>query len=161
MENSDKSNTNGLVLFSLVAALDILVDQLSKAWIRVHVPLGEWYFQAGFFRIIDIRNTGAAFGLFQGSTAVLAVLSVMGAIAIFLFAFFVRHRFSFLRTTLGRVTLGLILGGIVGNMIDRLRLGYVTDFLDFTYWPTFNVADASVVVGISLLAYCLLFRYKD
>jgi signal peptidase II len=161
MENSDNSNTNGLILFSLVAVIDVIVDQLSKAWIRSNIPFGESYFQAGFFRIIDIRNTGAAFGLFQGGTAVLAVLSVLAAIAILLFAFFVRHRFSFLHTGLGRVTLGLILGGIVGNMLDRVRLDYVTDFLDFTYWPTFNVADASVVVGIILLAYCLLFRYKD
>ena len=161
MENSDKSNSRGLILFSLVAALGIALDQLSNAWIRSQVPVGDVHFQAGFFRIIDIQNTGAAFGLFQGRTPILAVLSVTGAVAIIVFAFFVRHRFSVLRSTLGRFTLGLILGGIVGNMIDRLRLGYVTDFLDFTYWPVFNVADASVVIGIILLAYCLLFRYKD
>ena len=161
MQNSDRSNLEGMILFSLVAILDILVDQLSKAWIRFHIPLGDWQWEAGFFRIIHIENSGAAFGLFPGNSAVLASFSLAGAITIIIFVFFVRHRFPFLRTTIGRVTLGLILGGIIGNLIDRLRLGHVTDFIDFTYWPAFNVADASVVIGILSLAYCMLFRYKD
>ena len=70
--------------------------------------------------------------------------------------FFMRHRIQILDTTIGKLSLGLIFGGTVGNLINRLSLGYVIDFIDFNYWPAFNIADSSLVVGSILLAYSLI-----
>ncbi|GAF88347.1 unnamed protein product, partial [marine sediment metagenome] len=66
------------------------------------------------------------------------------------------HRFPFLDNILGKSALGLVLGGTVGNLIDRLRFGYVTDFIDFGFWPAFNIADSAIVIGVIIFAYSLL-----
>ena len=143
--------------FLVTALLVVIADQLSKLWIRSNLALGESLPETGFFRLTHTQNTGAAFGLFQDHSLILAIIAIIGSIVILFLAFFMYRRFHILNTLLGKLSLGLILGGTVGNLIDRLRCGgYVTDFIDFSFWPAFNIADSSVVVGAFLLAYLLI-----
>ena len=144
-------------VFLVTALLVVIADQLSKLWIRSNLTLGESIPETGFFRLTHIRNTGAAFGLFQDHSLTLAIIAIIGSVVILFLVFFMSHRFYILNTTLGKLSLGLILGGAVGNLIDRLRYGgNVTDFIDFSFWPAFNIADSSVVVGAFLLAYLFI-----
>jgi len=139
--------------------LVLVADQSSKIWIRSH-PEGQLIFKAGFFRIIHIHNTGAAFGIFPDQKLALIIVAIICIVVLLLFIFLYSHRFPFLNNKLGMLTLGLIFGGIAGNLIDRLRLGYVTDFIDIGIWPTFNVADSSSTVGGILFICLLLFLVK-
>jgi signal peptidase II len=144
------------VLF-LVALLVVVADQLSKIWIRSSLSVGQSRFEVGFFRLTHIHNTGAAFGLFQGQSVPLTIVALIGIAVFLVYTLVIYRRFSFLDNMPNRVALGLILGGTVGNLIDRLRFGYVTDFIDFTLWPAFNLADSAVTVGVILFAYSILF----
>lgn len=100
-----------------------------------------------------VRNTGSAFGLFQGQSAIISVLAI-GAIS-FLALYYLRHGRN---DWLIAVAIGLQIGGAIGNVVDRFRYGYVVDFVDFPRFPTFNVADSAITVGVTLLMYALLFR---
>ncbi|MFC1928592.1 signal peptidase II [Chloroflexota bacterium] len=144
------------VAFFLTALLVVAADQPSKMWIRSY-PEGQPIFEVGFFRIIHAQNTGAAFGLFQDQSLPLTIVAIIGIIAILLFVFLFSRRFPYLESKLGKPTLGLVLGGTIGNLIDRLRLGYVTDFIGVGIWPAFNIADSAITVGVILFAYSLLF----
>ena len=146
----------GNVIFPLTALLVVVADQLIKLWIRSNLATGESLFEVGFFRLTRVHNTGAAFGLFQGQSFLLTIIALVGVAALLLYAFFFHHKFPFLDNRLGKLALGLVLGGTVGNLIDRIYLGYVTDFIDFNFWPAFNIADSAIVVGIIILAYSLL-----
>lgn len=145
------------VPFFLTTLLVIAADQASKVWIRTILDRNESAFELGFFRIIHVNNTGASFGLFQGQTFVLTIVGIVSSIVLLLLVLRFSHHFPFLNNRLSMLTLGLIFGGTVGNLIDRLRLGYVTDFIDLGVWPVFNIADSSLTVGIIILAYILLF----
>ena len=144
------------VVFSLIALLIVVADQLVKLWIRTNLAAGESLFEMGFFRLTHISNTGAAFGLFRGQTFPLTVVSFVAVAILLLYAFLFYRQFPQLDRWLVWTGLGLILGGTVGNLIDRLRLGYVTDFIDFGFWPAFNVADSAIVIGVIIFAYSLL-----
>jgi signal peptidase II len=139
-----------LFLFA-VAGTTVLLDQLSKALIESVMPMYTTWApfpeQAHLFRVTHVSNTGAAFGLFPEGGRLFAVVAVavIGIIVLYNFALPAGH------FTL-RLALGLQLGGALGNLIDRLRLGHVTDFLDFGPWPVFNLADAAIVAGVCLLA---------
>ena len=135
----------------------MVADQLSKAWIKVNLPGGESVPAEGLFRLTHVHNTGAAFGLFQGQLFSLTIVALIGIIVVLLFALFYYRRFPFLDSKLVKPSLGLILGGAVGNLIDRLRLGYVTDFIDIGIWPAFNIADSAIVVGVVIFAYLFIF----
>ena len=143
------------VLFFLTALLIVAADQFSKIWIRSY-PEGQPIFDAGFFRITHIHNTGAAFGLFQGHSFALTIVTLVGIAVILLFALLLYRHSPYLDNMLSRVALGLVLGGTIGNLIDRLRFGYVTDFIDFGFWPAFNIADSAITVGVIIFAYSLL-----
>lgn len=145
------------MVFSLVSLLVLLADQLSKAWIRANIHPGQSLTVIGFLRIIDIHNTGAIFGFFPHQSSILIVVTFISIPAIIIFAFIHPRYLSFLDSKLGKSALGLILGGDVGNMIDRLRFGYVTDFIDLRIWPTFNIADSAITIGVIMFAYCLLY----
>jgi signal peptidase II len=110
----------------------------------------------GFFRITHIHNTGAAFGLFQEQSLVLAVFALIAGSVILFFVFYGYRYYTWLGSTVITLTLGLVIGGTVGNLIDRFRFGYVTDFIDFGYWPAFNIADSAVTVGVIIFAVLLL-----
>jgi len=145
------------VSFLLTASLILAADQLSKMWIRSNLLVGESLFEIGFFRLTHIHNTGAAFGLFRDQTFLLTVVALVGAVCILIYTLLFYRRYPFLPSILGTIALGLVLGGTVGNLVDRLLLGYVTDFIDVGFWPAFNVADPAIVVGVGILAYSLLF----
>ncbi len=145
------------VLF-LIALLVIAADQLSKIWIRSNIPAGQSLFEAGFFRLTHIHNTGAAFGLFPGQSFLLSIVASVAIGLLLVYAFVLYRRFSLLDNVPERVAIGLVLGGTVGNLIDRLRFGYVTDFIDFNIWPAFNIADSAVTVGVILFAFSFVVR---
>jgi len=133
-----------------------VADQLTKAAVRAWIPSDSSVeIIPGLLNLVHWNNTGIAFGLFQGRGELLAVLSVLALVGIpLLFWWEWRREPALARTAWG---LGLILGGALGNLIDRLRLGSVTDFLDFYagkwHWHAFNVADSSICVGTALVLY--------
>jgi signal peptidase II len=140
-----------------------VADQLSKWWIRSY-PEGATIFQAGFIRIIHIHNTGSAFGFFQGQSLALAIVAIIGIALLLVYAFIIRRRYPYFDTRLTRIALGLILGGTIGNLIERIahlidpvRFGGITDFIDLGIWPAFNVSDSAIVVGVIIFACSLLF----
>ena len=143
-------------VFLVTALLAVIADQLSKLWIRSNLALGESIPETGFFRLTHIHNTGAAFGIFQDHSLILAIIAITGACIILFLVLFMYRRFPILNTLPGKLSLGLILGGTIGNLINRLSLGYVIDFIDFSFWPAFNIADSSAVVGAFLFAYLLI-----
>ena len=138
---------------SYLVALGVFVlDQATKAWLRATLPLNEtiplW---PGVFHITHTQNTGAAFSLLRGATPLLIVTAIL-VIAGLLIA---QHRAGRRLPPLLGLALALPLGGALGNLLDRLRHGYVTDLLDFRLinFPIFNVADSAITVGILLLAW--------
>ena len=151
---------NGFVL--LLTALAILVaDQATKAVVVSSLAVGEKAELLGdVVQVWHAQNRGAAFSLFQGGTVIFLVVSVLsiGMVAYFYRSF--RDRSPWLH-----LVLGIVLGGTLGNFTDRLRQGYVTDWLSIgigdTRWPTFNVADSSVVVGIGILVLYLFLTNPD
>ena len=144
------------VVFFLIGLLIAVADQLSKAWVRTNLAEGQSLFDIGFLRITHVHNTGAAFGLFQDQSFALTIAALVGITVLLVYALVIHRYFPWLNSMLGRSALGLILGGTVGNLIDRFRFGYVTDFIDFGFWPTFNIADSAVTVGVIIFAYSIL-----
>jgi 23S rRNA pseudouridine1911/1915/1917 synthase len=134
------------VILFLIAFLVVATDQLSKIWIRSNLLVGQSLPKAGFFRLTHVQNTGAAFGLFYGQSLPLTIVGLVGIVILLLYVFFLRQRFPLLDNRLINSALGLVLGGTIGNLIDRLRFGYITDFIDIGIWPTFNIADSAITV---------------
>lgn len=134
------------LLFFLIAALVVALDQLTKYAIRSNLLPGETGVDWHFVRIIRVTNTGAAFGILQGQGAFLTITTLLGLAAIILYYLYPPMEHGLLR-----LALGLQLGGAVGNLTDRVRQGGVTDFIDFRYWPAFNVADSAIVVGVATI----------
>lgn len=134
----------------LVAGLIILLDQLTKSMIRNNLAMGEVFHPelwiSEFARIVHWQNTGAAFGMFQSLGTVFMILSmVVSAAIIYYFPQVPRQDW------LIRLAMAMLLGGAVGNLIDRLSQGYVTDFISVGEFPVFNVADASISLGVVVL----------
>jgi len=139
-----------------IALLIAVSDQFTKAWIRSY-PEGQSAFKAGWFQITHISNTGAAFGLFPDASTILTIIDVIGILLLLIFGFFRFHQFTFLNKWPSIISIGLVLGGVTGNLIDRLSRGYVTDFIGISLWPFFNIADSAITVGVILLAVSILF----
>ena len=139
------------------AAIVLIADLLSKRIVLDRLgPGGDLDVVTvipGVLRFVYVRNTGSAFGLFQGSSDVLKILAVV-AVAI-LGVYYAR---AAAKDALLAVALGLQVGGAIGNISDRFRFGYVIDWIDFPRFPTFNLADSGITIGVVLLVYCLLFR---
>jgi signal peptidase II len=138
-------------MLPLVTAIFItLADQWTKHWVRVDFYYGESRpVIDGFFNFTYVRNTGAAWGMFGDHTHILTAVSLVMLVLMIIF------RRSFLNDTWPhRLALGLLVGGIVGNLMDRMRQGWVTDFLDFYvgtwHWPCFNIADAAICTGVGI-----------
>jgi signal peptidase II len=130
-----------LVTFSAIVA-----DQLTKWVVSSSLTLRDAVEIVGPFSIHHVRNSGIAFGLFSSATSIVIALTTVAVACMVIF--FAR---SGQRHPLLPVALGFVLGGSIANLIDRVRLGYVTDFLDLEYWPAFNLADTFIVVGVALL----------
>jgi signal peptidase II len=131
---------------SVVCSAAFAADQLTKALVVRELALGDEVAVAGPLTLHHVQNTGIAFGLFAGAAAVVAVLTSV-AIAWMLYVF----ARSGARHPVFPVGLGLVIGGAVSNLADRVRLGHVTDFLDVGFWPAFNLADTFIVVGVAVL----------
>lgn len=151
------SRLRDAVFFLLPAAIIIVADQITKLLVKQKIELGGSVPATGFFRLTHIQNTGASFGIFQEHTVMLAGISAVMALVVLWLGLLMNPRFDFLRSRLSMIALGMMLGGIIGNFIDRAFIGYVTDFLKMGAWPDYNVADASSVVGSVILA-MIIFR---
>ena len=129
-----------------VAGAAIIADQVTKQVVGRTLALGDSVEIVGPFSIHHVQNSGIAFGLFASRTAL--VIAVTAVAVAFMLWFFAR---SGRRHPVLPVALGLVLGGSVANLIDRVRLGHVTDFLDLVAWPAFNLADTFIVVVVAIL----------
>jgi len=132
--------------FFVTALITLLSDQATKSLIRAWLPLGSSVpILPKFLHFTHTQNSGAAFGLFPNAVTLLVVIALIVS-AIFLW---LGHRGFDRRQT--AIAMGMMLGGAVGNLIDRIRFGAVTDFIDIHIWPIFNIADAALTVGAFLL----------
>ncbi len=131
---------------AVVALAAVAADQLTKHVVASQVALGDEIKVLGPFTIHHVQNSGIAFGLFASATAVVIALTLI-AVA-WMIGYFAR---SGARHPLLPVAVGLLLGGSASNLADRIRLGHVTYFLDFRYWPAFNLADSFIVIGVAIL----------
>ncbi|HLY85833.1 MAG TPA: signal peptidase II [Gaiellaceae bacterium] len=139
-----------------IALSAVLADQVTKHVVASNLRLGEGVHVLGPFWIRHVENSGIAFGLFSNATA--AVIVVTTIAVGWMLAYFAR---SGARHPVLPVALGLVIGGSVSNLADRVRLGYVTDFLDFRYWPAFNLADSFIVIGVGILLVALLLAERE
>jgi signal peptidase II len=134
-----------------VALAALGADQLTKAIVTSRLDLNDGVHIVGPFSIHHVTNSGIAFGLFASATPIVILLT--GLAVAWMLYFFAR---SGSRHPVLPVALGLVIGGSLSNLIDRIRLGHVTDFLDFKYWPAFNLADSFIVVGVAALLLALV-----
>lgn len=136
----------------LITGLVVIIDQITKALAVANLKIGESHpIINKLFYLTLVQNTGAAFGLFKNQAAFFILVS---AVAIIVMVFFLSKK-----KISQYLPLALILGGAIGNLIDRLRFGYVVDFLDFRVWPVFNFADSCISIGAFLL-FLLIIRGK-
>jgi signal peptidase II len=134
-----------------VALAALAADQLTKSIVTSELGLNEEANVIGPFSIHHVQNSGIAFGFFASATSLVILLTAVAVI--WMIYFFAR---SGSRHTVLPVALGLVIGGSISNLVDRVRLGHVTDFLDFKYWPAFNLADTFIVVGVAILLLALV-----
>jgi signal peptidase II len=144
------------VSLAAIVLAAVAADQLTKAVVTSHLMLNEGDHIVGIFWIHHVQNSGIAFGLFSSATAAVIALTTI-AVGWMLF-FFAR---SGARHPVLPVALGLVIGGSLSNLLDRVRLGYVTDFLDLRYWPSFNLADSFIVIGVGILLTALLSSERE
>lgn len=141
-----------------IGVIVFVLDQLTKIWVAARIPFNPLHAHGGtfdlqvvrgFFYLIHVGNTGAAWSMFSNRSVLLAVLAAATLVAIF----FWRHALG-LRARMAQVSFGLLCGGILGNLVDRLMHGHVIDFIDLHFgsyiYPTFNVADSGICVGVIL-----------
>jgi signal peptidase II len=135
----------------VVATAALIGDQATKHLVRVDLRPGESSHVLGPLAIHRVQNSGIAFGFFSSATAVVALVTAI-AVA-WMLVFFAR---SGARHPVLPAALGLLIGGSASNLFDRVRLGHVTDFIDFGWWPAFNLADSFIVVGVAILMSALI-----
>jgi signal peptidase II len=129
----------------LVAAFVLALDQVSKALVNGSIALGDSRHVLPGVSLVHAENSGVAFSLLTGSEAVVVVVTLVIVAAVL--AFFATHR----RRRLLWLATGMIVGGALGNLLDRVRAGAVTDFIQLPHWPAFNLADASITLGVVAL----------
>ena len=152
------------LIFCLTAAVVLAADQLTKVWIRDSLEIGETLWRYGILSITRVTpNTGASFGLFQGYMLPLIIVTSIFMIVLLLFVFVLYRRVPWMDRVLFWLALGLIMGGSVGNFIDRVHpaLNGVTDFVSIGWFPVFNVADSGVTVGAVLFVLGFLIYGRD
>ncbi|MGB9716037.1 MAG: signal peptidase II [Thermodesulfovibrionales bacterium] len=138
------------------ASLVIALDQLTKYFIITYVKPFEYIEVLPFLHIVNVKNIGGAFGMFKGiGSAIFIFISVIAITFII---------FLFIHSKEGYLGFSLIIGGAIGNLIDRLRYGWVVDFIDFSvgrfHWPAFNVADSALTIGVIVILLITLLK-KD
>ena len=141
-----------------ISSLIFILDQLTKFWVRTTFSLGESRpLLPRIFHLTFVTNTGSAFGLFPRARSLFIILSILTLIVLLTLAWRKRKKLPLLV----QLFFGLLLGGVAGNLIDRLRLGYVVDFLDFRIWPVFNIADSSITLAVIFLSLRLLIKTRN
>lgn len=145
--------SNKALVFWGTAIVVVVLDQITKAIVRGTLEVGEAWPEDWPIRFKHVTNTGAAFSSLEDQTTFLIVMALFGLAAIYLY-----YRNPPFKHWLASVAIGLMLGGAVGNLIDRIRVGEVTDFVDVFGFPKFNVADSSISIGVTvvILGYLLL-----
>jgi len=142
-------------LFYFISIVVIFFDQFTKYLIKEFVPRYSVWPDQGIFQIVHGVNTGSAFGLFSDYTLLLTIGSLIGIG--FVLYFFYKNSFNVIWM---RISLSLIVGGAVGNLIDRIRDGGVVDFISVGWWPAFNIADSAISIGMAILIFTLVFGEK-
>lgn len=144
------------LIFLGIIAVVVILDIATKEWIRSNLPPGGSFPEIWRLTIVNVQNTGSAFGMFTNQAFLLSIVAIAGLVVVLLF-------FRYLRDLgfLGGLALSLIFAGALGNLIDRLRFGCVTDFIYVrlwgnVFWPAFNIADSGITVGAILLAFVAL-----
>lgn len=142
------------------AAVIVGLDQWSKAFVRAQLEPGEmwapWEWLTPYARFIHISNSGAAFGIFQNGGSFFTIMAVVVALIILVyFPQIPKEDWAF------RLALGMQLGGAVGNLIDRLQFGAVTDFISVGTFPVFNIADSSITVGVGVLLLAMWIKERQ
>lgn len=160
-EELPKATFREMSILLSVAGLSLVLDQWTKNIVETNMPLNSISvpFPAieEIFRFTHVANTGAAFGMFQNGSAIFMVLAVLVSLGILYYNFFSLEG----NQRLMRVALGMQMGGALGNFIDRVRIGHVTDFIDIGPWYIFNVADMSIVGGAIVLGYIVLQEMRE
>lgn len=138
-----------LALISVTAI--VFLDRFSKIYFSHALSLGEsWPILRGIFHITLVHNTGIAFGLFKNQGIVFIIIPLIAIVLLIFNIYYYRHHQEDLSRTY-IVAFSLILGGAIGNLIDRIYFGYVIDFLDFRIWPVFNLADSAITIGAAVI----------
>ncbi len=132
----------------ITSFLVLLLDQLTKYFLK-----NKTFVITSFFKISYVENTGAAFGMLKGFNILFIAVALIVIFFIFKYYKEVKREKFYIH-----LAAGLLLGGILGNLIDRILLGYVRDFLDFSFWPTFNIADTFSTIAVILLIFHTLFK---
>lgn len=138
----------------------ILLDQVTKTWVRTNLAYQEmwspWAWLAPYARIVHWSNTGAAFGMFQNMSMVFTILAmIVSVVILFYYPQIAKEDWPL------RLALGMQLGGAIGNLIDRVTIGSVVDFVSIGNFPVFNVADASISVGVVILVIGMWIKEKQ
>ena len=155
-ERSLAASTYQWVALGAIALTALAGDQLTKFIVSERLSLDDSVHIVGPFSIHHVHNSGIAFGLFSNATPIVTALT---AIAVgWMLLFFAR---SGARHPILPIALGLLIGGSASNLLDRVRLGHVTDFLDFEFWPAFNLADTFIVLGVLILLAALLLPQRQ
>ncbi|MEN6564724.1 MAG: signal peptidase II [Veillonellales bacterium] len=140
-----------MIIF-LTAAMIIAADQISKYYIQSHMlPGTSAPIIQDFFHITYVLNPGAAFGMLENKTLFFIFVAIVLVLAVLYFYPKIPHKCSLLR-----LGIGLLTGGAIGNVIDRIHSGYVIDFFDFRIWPVFNIADIAIVCGVGIIIYTVV-----
>jgi signal peptidase II len=134
---------------ALVAVAVIFADQLTKAIVRAEISRFEQVELILGIKFVHTRNTGVAFSMFSGGGPIVVIVACIALAALLIF--FITH----MQTRLIWLPVGMLLGGAAGNLIDRVRIGAVTDFVKIPHWPAFNVADIAVTFGVLILIFVL------
>lgn len=150
------ANLSQWISLAAIALAALGADQLTKAIVTNRLGLNDEVHVIGPFSIHHVTNSGIAFGLFASATSIVILLTSLAVT--WMLYFFAR---SGSRHPVLPVALGLVIGGSVSNLVDRVRLGHVTDFLDVRYWPAFNLADTFIVVGVAALLLALILSDRD
>ena len=146
-------------MYFLLVIVIYFFDQISKLFIRNNLSLGESVpIVNNFLHLTLVHNNGAAFGIFQDHPGIFSYIAGVSALIMILLLTLKRNSLN----SIEKISLCFILSGTFGNLTDRLRFGYVIDFLDFRIWPVFNIADSFITIGaLTLGSYLIYTTYKD
>ena len=152
---------NKYLLLTVVAGAVIIFDQASKYGVQQMMAIHDYIeIIPGFFNLTYVQNPGAAFGIFGRTTGLLRLALLVGISLFALAMLLIMYEKTTGKFTLTHLAIAMIIGGAVGNLIDRIRLHWVMDFLDFywngTHWPSFNIADAAITIGTLILMFNIL-----